>query len=161
MRNCFIVFFLLLTLQAKSQINKQELPMWCWASCIQSALWQANVAQTQSQIVARLAGWPQNRPANSGEVAAVLQSYLFKAWVVPYPANYQDLYNTLSSGWKLIVFVNPTNNPEVGHFIILQRISPNGLIVISDPSTGLTYEQNAEQLYYAWKWGSSVVVGTP
>ena len=57
--------------------------------------------------------------------------------------------------------MNPTNNPQVGHFIILQRIANNGLIVVSDPGSGMTYEQGVEQLYYAWNWGGSVVVGTP
>lgn len=139
----------------------QEKPMWCWASCIQSALGQANVVQTQSQIVSRLTGWPQNRPANINEITYLLKSYNFRSWTVPYPANNLQLYNTLLSGWKLIAFVNPTNNPQIGHFIILQRISDNGLVVVSDPATGTTYEQNIEQLYYAWKWSGSVVVGTP
>lgn len=161
MKKLFIYCLLFISIQVSSQISIQEQPMWCWASCIQSALWQANVQQSQPQIVARLTGWPQNRPANLAEITYLLQTYNFKAWTVPYPANYQQLYNTLQTGWKLIAFVNPTNNPQVGHFIILQRVANNGLIVISDPATGMTYEQGIEQLYYAWKWGGSVVVGTP
>ncbi len=135
--------------------------MWCWATCIQSALSQGFVNQSQQDIVARLTGYPQNRPATANEIALLLQSYNFRAWVVPYPANYQDLYNTLQGGWKLIAFVNPTNNPQVGHFIMLQGIAPSGQIVVSDPANGNTYEQSPEMLYYAWKWGSSVVVGMP
>lgn len=147
--------------QAKAQIWIQERNMWCWASCIQSALGQANVLQSQSQIVTRLVGWPQNRPATNQEVIAVLNSYNFRAWEVAYPANPQQLYNTLSTGWKLIAFVNPSNNPQIGHFIMLQRISPNGLIVVSDPANGTTYEQHPQQLYHAWNWSRSIVVGTP
>lgn len=161
MKKAIFSFLILCSLTAKGQIAQQEQPMWCWAACIQSALWQANVIQSQSQIVSRLTGYPQNRPANIVEITYLLQTYNFKAWTVSYPANFQQLYNSLLTGWKLIAFVNPTNNPQVGHFIILQRISTNGLIVVSDPSTGMTYEQNVEQLYYAWKWGGSVVVGTP
>ncbi len=161
MKRIILIILILYSYNSFSQISIQEQPMWCWASCIQSALWQGSVIQSQPQIVARLTGYPQNRPANSAEINYILQSYNFKSWVVPYPANVQQLYNTLQTGWKLIAFVNPTNNPQVGHFIILQRISNNGLIVVSDPATGMTYEQNAEQLYYAWKWGNSVVVGTP
>jgi ABC-type bacteriocin/lantibiotic exporter with double-glycine peptidase domain len=161
MKKIILLSLIILSFKVNAQISVQEQPMWCWASCIQSALWQANVVQSQSQIVSRLAGYPQNRPANANEITYLLQTYNFKSWTVPYPANYQQLYITLQTGWKLIAFVNPTNNPQVGHFIILQRISNNGLIVVSDPASGMTYEQNAEQLYFAWKWGSSVVVGTP
>lgn len=147
--------------QFQSQIVQQEESMWCWASCIQSALGQANLNQSQTQIVSRLTGWPQNRPARIEEVIAVLNSYNFKAWSVQYPANPQVLFNTLSGGWKLIAFVNPSNNPQVGHFIMLQGISANGLIIVSDPANGMTYEQQVQQLYYAWNWRSSIVVGTP
>ena len=161
MKKIFLITVLVTSLCAKSQIMTQEQPLWCWAACIQSVLWQANVQQSQSQIVSRLTGWPQNSPANSAQITYLLQTYNFKAWSVPYPANYQQLYNTLLTGWKIIAFVNPTNNPQVGHFIILQRIANNGLIVVSDPGSGMTYEQGVEQLYYAWNWGGSVVVRTP
>lgn len=161
MKILLVSILLCFSFNVKSQIYTQEQPMWCWASCIQSALMQANVSQTQAQIVVRLAGWPQNRPATTIEIGNLLQSYNFKAWTVPYPANSQQLYQTLLSGWKLIAFVNPTDNPQVGHFILLQGISNTGLIVVSDPSSGQTYEQNLQQLYYSWKWSGSVVVGTP
>ena len=161
MRKTLLLILVIFSLASSAQISVQEQPNWCWASCIQSVMWQANTAQTQPQIVARLTGYPYDRPANGAEITYILKSYYFKAWEVPYPANHQQLYNILASGWKLIAFVNPSNNPQVGHFILLQRISNNGLIVISDPSSGMTYEQNIEQLYFAWKWGRSVVVGTP
>jgi len=144
-----------------AQINKQQQTMWCWASCIQSSLYQANVHVPQVSVVSRLTGWPQNRPATINEVISVLKSYNFKAWSVNYPANPQQLYNTLSSGWKVIAFVNPTNNPNVGHFIMLQGIAPNGMVIISDPTFGNTYQQNINDLYFAWKWSKSIVVGTP
>ena len=149
------------TSQLRAQIYVQEESMWCWASCIQSTLGQANINQSQAQIVARLTGWPQNRPARIEEVISILNSYNFRAWAVEYPANPQQLFNTLSTGWKLIAFVNPTNNPQVGHFIMLQGISNNGLVIVSDPATGMTYEQNLSQLYNAWNWSRSIVVGTP
>lgn len=154
-------FFLGSIQQTNAQIRIQEQNMWCWSTCIQSVLAQANVYQSQTQIVSRLTGWPQNRPASIEEVIYVLQSYNFRAWAVNYPANPQQLYNTLADGWKLIAFVNPTNNTQVGHFIILQGISSNNLIIVSDPANGMTYEQNINTLYYAWNWSRSIVVGTP
>lgn len=147
--------------QLHAQIRPQENSMWCWASCIQSALDQANVHQSQSQIVARLTGYPQNRPAHINEVVQLLQSYRFRAWSVDYPATPEQLFSTLANGWKLIAFVNPTDNPSVGHFIILQKISANKLIIVSDPANGQTYMQHPQELYNAWKWSRSIVVGTP
>ncbi len=163
MNKIFIVLLCLFSLHTtKAQINCQEQSMWCWSACIQSALGQANVLQTQAQIVSRLTGYPQNRPANAEEVIAVLRSYNFRAWNVAYPATPQQLYATLADGWKLIAFVNPTRNPQIGHFIMLQGISPaTGRIIVSDPATCATYEQNVQQLYYAWNWSSTVVVGRP
>ena len=156
-----LILFLSISIQVNSQIKTQESSMWCWASCIQSALFQAIVNQSQSAIVARLAGYPQNRPANALEVASVLRSYNFSATVVNFPANPQQLYSTLSSGWKLIAFVNPSNNPQIGHFIMIQGVAPNGLIIVSDPATGATYRQSLNDLYFRWRWSQSVVVGTP
>ena len=149
------------TTNVNAQISVQENSMWCWASCIQSSLYQANVNQSQAAIVSRLTGWPQNRPASIDEVISILHSYNFRAWSVNQPANPQQLYNTLTSGWKLIAFVNPSNNPSVGHFIMLQGISPNGYVVVSDPADGRTYEQDVRTLYFRWNWSRSIVVGTP
>lgn len=155
------ISFTLLIVNADAQINRQEQTMWCWASCIQSCLYQANVNQSQSTIVSRLTGWPQNKPATINEVISVLHSYNFRSWSVGHPASPQQLFNTLSSGWKLIAFVNPSNNQSIGHFIILQGISRNGFIIVSDPADGRTYEQDVRSLYYGWKWSGSIVVGTP
>nr|WKN40092.1 papain-like cysteine protease family protein [Tunicatimonas sp. TK19036] len=152
--------------QSYAQIRQQENTMWCWAACVQSVLAQANVHQSQTEIVARLTGSPQNRPAHVREVVQLLQSYQFRAWEVGYPASADQLFSTLKGGWKLIALVNPSNNPNVGHFIILQGLASwqgqgSGMILVSDPATGQTYQQSPQQLYSAWKWNYSVVVGTP
>jgi len=160
-KGILILFLVVSSNILTAQINRQEQSMWCWASCIQSSLYQANVNVSQASIVSRLTGWPQNRPASILEVINVLRSYNFKAWAVSYPANPTQLYNTLATGWKVIAFVNPTNNPSVGHFIMLQGISQDGLIIVSDPMYGNTYKQNIKDLYYGWKWSQSIVVGAP
>jgi hypothetical protein len=50
----------------------------------------------------------------------------------------------------------------VGHYIVLQGIDPSsGGIIVSDPATGATYVNSLPQLYGGWRWGDSVVVGTP
>jgi hypothetical protein len=53
MKKLFFILALFFCLNAYSQIYTQELPMWCWASCIQSVLFQANVQQTQVDIPAQ------------------------------------------------------------------------------------------------------------
>lgn len=122
---------------------------------------QAGVFQSQAQIAARLDGWPQDRPAYIPELVALLNSYGFRAWQAGRPGSPQELYQTLSSGWKIIAFVRPSAGP-VGHYIVLQGIDPySGGIIVSDPWTGATYANNLAQLYHGWRWGDSVVVGTP
>jgi len=156
-----ILTLLLLCGRVFGQIQPQENSMWCWASCVQSVLAQANVHQSQRDIVVRLTGIPQNRPAHVREVVHLLQSYRFRAWEVNHPASPEQLYSTLANGWKLIALVNPSKDPNVGHFIILQGVSPEGMIIVSDPADGHTYLQAPQQLYQQWHWNYSVVVGTP
>lgn len=144
--------------QAAYGIEVQRADNWCWASCIQSAVRQAGNYRTQEEIVARLTGWPQNRPASTQEVAMLLNSYNLRSWVVPYPGSPQQLNSTLAGGWKLIAFVRPYNGP-VGHFILLEGVDGWGNIVISDPATGMTYRASPQTLYDAWRWSGSIVVG--
>ncbi|WP_170249843.1 papain-like cysteine protease family protein [Gillisia hiemivivida] len=158
--------FLLVSLTSSivAQMICQEQSMWCWAACIQSSLSQANVYKTQSDIVSRLVGWPQDRPANNEDVIAVLRSFNFRAWEVQRPANPLELYNTLNEGWKIIAFVNPSRNPQLGHYIMLQGIAQDGSIMVSDPAPTpgcQSYNQNISDLYERWNWGASIVVGTP
>jgi hypothetical protein len=155
------LLLILLSGRVFGQIQPQEKSMWCWASCVQSVLAQAKVYQSQRDIVARLTGIPQNRPAHVREVVQLLHSYRFRAWEVNHPASPEQLYSTLANGWKLIALVNPSNDPNVGHFIILQGVSPEGMIIVSDPADGHTYLQAPQQLYQQWRWNYSVVVGTP
>ncbi|NVJ51370.1 MAG: hypothetical protein HWE13_12445 [Gammaproteobacteria bacterium] len=142
-------------------IERQMAQNWCWAASIQDVMAQAGLYQSQPQIAARLDGWPRNRPAHIGEVVGLLQSYGFRAWRAGRPGSPQELYQSLASGWKLIAFVRPSNGP-VGHFIVIQGIDPYTQgIIISDPWTGQTYVSHPNQLYNSWRWGDSVVVGTP
>ena len=149
------------TLVLHAQIEQQEQPMWCWATCVQSCLLQVNNFQAQSKIVSNLTGGLLlTTPMKTSEVVNILHYYHFNASEVPCPANEQVLLNALTTGLKVIAFVNPTNNPQPGHYIILQGLNPNGQIIISDPSNGQTYVQGSKQLYNFWNWEGSIVVGT-
>ena len=142
-------------------IRPQEQDNWCWAACIQACMEQADRPVSQPAIVGRLTGWVANRPATSAEVAAILQSYGFRAWQAGRPGTVQELYGSLAGGWKLIAFVRPTNGP-VGHFIVVEGIEPvYGGIIVSDPWTGVTQPIMPAVLYQMWRWGDSVVVGKP
>lgn len=152
---------LLLAPMTAQSIERQLYDNWCWASSVQDVMAQAGRYQSQEQVAARLDGWPRNRPAYIQELVLLLNSYGFRAWQAGRAGSPQELYNTLASGWKLIAFVRPSSGP-VGHYIVLQGIDPaSGGIVVSDPWTGETYLNSLQQLYYAWNWGDSVVVGAP
>lgn len=153
--------FLMIAATAPQAIERQRAMNWCWASSVQDVMVQAGVYQSQVQIAARLDGWPRDRPALVQELVLLLQSYGFRAWRAGRPGTPQELYGTLSSGWKLIAFVRPSNG-AVGHYIVLQGIDPmSGGIIVSDPWTGATYVNSLPQLYQGWRWGDSVVVGAP
>jgi hypothetical protein len=156
-----IASILLLAASAPQAIEQQHAANWCWAASVQDVMAQAGVYQTQEQVSARLDGWPRDRPAYVQELVLLLTSYGFRAWEVGRPGSPEELYGTLSNGWKLIAFVRPSNG-AVGHYIVLQGIDPmSGGIIVSDPWTGATYLNSLLQLYQAWRWADSVVVGTP
>lgn len=158
------LIFLCISLSLSSMayaIEQQRAMNWCWAASIQDILAQVGLYQPQEQIAARLDGWPQDRPAYVAEVAVLLNSYGFMAWQAGRPGSPQELYYTLSQGWKLIAFVRPSAGP-VGHYIVLQGIDPvTGWVIVSDPATGITQLNTLQTLYQGWRWGDSVVVGKP
>lgn len=142
-------------------IERQKAINWCWAACVQSLVNQANRGYyTQDQIASALSGWPADRPAFVYEVANLCRFYGLRAWQAGYAGSPNDLYGSLSNGWKLIAFVMPNGGP-VGHYIILQGIDyRSGLIIVSDPATGQTNLIDLNHLYLSWRWIDSVVVGT-
>lgn len=155
------VFVFIITSTFAFAIERQRAQNWCWAASVQDVMAQAGVYQSQEQVAARLDGWPRDRPAHTQELVSLLHSYRFRSWQAGRPGSPQELYGTLSNGWKLIAFVRPTNG-AVGHFIVLQGIDHrSGGIVVSDPWTGATYVNSVQQLYNGWRWGDSVIVGTP
>ncbi|MDP3149292.1 MAG: papain-like cysteine protease family protein [Ignavibacteria bacterium] len=157
-KKIIIPFFYLLFSINLFAIERQQATNWCWVACVQDVVAQAGYYETQTQVAARLTGWPQNRPAYINEVVNLVKSYGIRAWQAQRPGSPQELYNTLTSGWKIIAFVKPSNGP-VGHYIVLQGIDNFGNIIVSDPATGYTYPNSPNQLYFAWRWIDSVIVG--
>ncbi|MGR5120384.1 papain-like cysteine protease family protein [Vibrio astriarenae] len=140
-------------------IERQKMVNWCWAASVQDVMAQVGFYQTQEQIAARLDGWPQNRPAYTQELVALLRSYNFPAVQAGRPGSPEELYSTLNGGRKIIAFVRPSSG-AVGHFIVLQGIDPqSGGVWVSDPWTGQTYVNSLQQLYQGWRWVDSVIVG--
>ena len=164
MKRLISSLLLIVALFASSQaqaIERQRAMNWCWAASIQDVMAQVGRNQSQEQIAARLDGWPRDRPAYIGELVVLLKSYGFRAWQAGRPGSPQELFNTLSTGWKLIAFVHPSGG-AVGHYIVLQGIDPStGGVIVSDPWTGATYQNSLPQLYAGWRWSDSVVVGAP
>ena len=157
----YIILLVLFLSSVASAIERQQQDNWCWAACIQTCMQQAGRPVSQPEIVARLTGWVQNRPATIEEVVIILNSYGFRAWRAGYPGSPQELYNSLVGGWKLIAFVRPTNGP-VGHFIVLESVEPvYGGIFVSDPWIPNTQPIMLNVLYQQWRWVDSIVVGAP
>ena len=149
---------ILFCLSSANAIERQMYDNWCWVACVQDVAAQAGIYQSQPQVAARLTGWPQNRPAYIQELVYLTRSYGLRSWQAGRPGNPQELYNSLTSGWKLIAFVRPSGG-AVGHFIVLQGVDPIGNIIVSDPWTGITNAQPLNALYYGWRWFDSIVVG--
>ena len=142
-------------------IERQKATNWCWASCIQDVMRQVGIHRSQEQVVARLTGWPRNRPAQTAEIVALLQSYGMRSWQAGRPASPQELYGTIQGGWKLIACTRPSGG-RVGHVVVIQGIDPrNGAVIVSDPWTGRTTGVSLGQLYHQLRWEDSVVVGAP
>lgn len=141
-------------------MQRQEMRNWCWAASTQDVLAQVGIRVSQSQVAARLLGSVYDRPAHVAEVAALLNSYGLKAWVVGIPASPAELRQTLQSGWRIVALAQP-NGPGVGHFIVLQAADNLGNVTLSDPATGMDSTVPVGVLYRNWRWMGSVVVGNP
>ena len=150
---------LLAAAPAAQAIQVQEQTNWCWAAVVQDVVGQHGTYVSQSEIVANAHGWPRTRPATMGEILALLDFYGVRAYRAGRPGSPNELYQALAGGFQLIAFVQPNDGP-VGHVILLQGINPSsGYVMMSDPWTGATQSTPLEALYYAWRWGDTVVVG--
>lgn len=157
MKKLILSCLMFFSMQA-SAIEHQRATNWCWAASVQDVIAQVGIFEPQEMVAMRLTGWLQNRPAYINEVVGLVQSYGLRAWQAGYPGSPQQLYSTLTSGWKIIAFVRPFNGP-VGHYIVLEGIDSNGNVIAADPASGITAPYTLQQIYYAWRWGDSVIVG--
>jgi hypothetical protein len=146
------------TVHRAEAIERQLALNWCWAASIQDVLYgQRGVYQTQQQISAALTGWPQDRPATIGEVVYLAQRFGLQAWQAGRPGTPQELYGALANGAKLIAFVRPSAGP-VGHYIVVEGFDPTtGVLFVSDPAIGMTFQETPAGLYARWRWVDSVV----
>jgi hypothetical protein len=138
-------------------IQLQERDSWSWASSVQYVLSEAGMNQSQTEVAAKIPDLSRSKSARVDEVVTLVSSYGLKASKADRPNSSQDLYNSVAAGWRVIAFVRQTKGPQ-GHFIVLQGSDQNGNITISDPWTGLTYTQSAQNLYDKWRWADSVIV---
>jgi len=154
----FFGFLLTVAVSAPAfAIERQQAMNWCWASSIQEVMGQKGVYLSQPEIVARLTGWPQDRPASSQEVTWLLNSLGVGAWQAGRPGSPQELYQTLGAGYRIIAFVRPSAGP-VGHFVVFEGYDAMGNIVVADPANGLTQLYPLQTVYWGWRWQDGVVV---
>jgi len=138
-------------------IERQQATNWCWASAIQDILTPVGIRTSQAEVVQRLTGWLQNRPASTHEVAGLVRSYGVRANVVSRPGNVYELVGTLQSGYKIVALAYPSGG-NIGHFIVLEGTDGSG-VWVSDPATGMTQYLPIASLYTHWRWSQSIVVG--
>lgn len=154
----FFMFFVLIGLSSPASAIERQMTMnWCWAASVQEVMAQKGVYLTQPQVAARLTGWPQDRPAYIHEVVWLLNGMGVGAWRAGRPGTPQELYQTLSMGYRMIAFVQPTAGP-VGHFVVFEGYDPWGNIVVADPANGMTQAFPLQTVYYGWRWADAVVV---
>jgi ABC-type bacteriocin/lantibiotic exporter with double-glycine peptidase domain len=137
-------------------IERQHQTAWCWASAIQEVLAEQGIEQSQEQIVARLTGWPRNRPATTSEVTMLLQSYGLDAQEAGRPGTPQELYRVLSQGEQVIAFIKP-NGGVMGHFVVFEGMDRDGRVTVADPWSGRTFVAPIGTVY-GWNWRDTVVV---
>jgi hypothetical protein len=135
----------------------QLMSNWCWASAIQNVLGQVGIYEQQVNIAARLDGLPRNRPAGLHEVKRLINSYGIPAVWAGRSATAEELFFSLNNGKRVIALVRPSRGP-VGHFVVLQSITRQGVVTVFDPGTGATTYQHINQLYQM-RWQDAVVVG--
>lgn len=138
-----------------SAIERQNTMNWCWASAIQEVLTRHDAYVPQPNIVARLTGRPQDRPAYTAEVAMLLRSYGIGAPQMYRPATPQELYQTLASGNVIVALVRPSGGAE-GHFVVFEGVDARGNVLVADPWTATTlfYPMG---VVYGWNWADAVV----
>lgn len=155
-----IVFVLLMGLVSSSAqaMSIQEASNWCWAASIQDIFYQKGYQVSQPQIVQRMFGMVVDRPATLAQIQSFLNAQGVRTGWVASIGSPQELYTTLYNGAKVIAFVNPANNPYVGHFVVFEGIDAYGRVVVADPANGQTQGYSLEDVYYGWKWQQSLVV---
>jgi hypothetical protein len=161
MRNFLSTLLILATLlvaPAASAMERQKASNWCWAASVQDVLQKAHMYTSQEEVVVRLTGSLQNRPAYTWELAKLLNSYGMPATQAGRPGSPQELANTLAGGRILIAFVRPGSGP-VGHFVVIDGLTYDGRVRLSDPATGGTRMIPLWSLYQVYGWGDAVLVG--
>ncbi len=110
---------------------------------------------SQASIVARLTGWPEDRPAYASEVVYLLHTYGLPATETYRPGNPQELYGTFAQGNVIVALVDPSGGQE-GHFVVFEGATARGDIVVADPWTGTTLAYPLG-VVYSWNWMDAVV----
>lgn len=142
-------------------IDQQRGRNWCWAACIQDVLRDGGVFDSQVNIAARLDGWPQDRPASTAEIVALLGTYGCRSWIVDRPpVNDNELYGSLQQGFRFIALIYPQGGP-VGHFVVISGFDRDGNLFVEDPADGKTRKYHPAFMTRNLKWRQTVCVTPP
>ena len=171
-----ICMALALTIYAQSQSVDlgiqnilQETPEWCWAAASQQViLWLKGPAQTPSQCylvaVAKnvdpqaCCAYPMNFavPGSLYDVQNLILYFGGHASTIAAPTDPYTLFNTLSAGRAIIMFVR--TSPYSNHFIVIRGMTfnPDPVIFINYPMN--YYIQPFSYYSLLQSWSAAIVV---
>lgn len=113
---------------ATEKEGKQRQSNWCWAACIQMVLNYHGLLVKQEQIVAKVYGQADNKPATVPAILAALDGWApdergrFSAiHASPYVMTGSTIVRDLAYRWPLIVGLLPSGQ-KIGHIYVLTGV---------------------------------------
>ncbi|CAG0988570.1 hypothetical protein FLAV_02174 [Flavobacteriales bacterium] len=145
----------------------QQTSSWCWAATAQQVIyWLKGNAPPQCQLVANAFNanvqycctYPQacNSPGYMQQIQGLILAYGGHYSSISPPANEMAVYQTLSQGKAIVLFLQTT--PYVGHFVVLRgmawvptQFGYQSVLYINDPMSYFTQPVSFNQLLTIWR----------
>lgn len=143
---------------------------WCWAAVSEQIInWLKGNSPNQCQLVAMAYNaspdycclYPQscNTPGSLQQIQTLIYYYGGRYSSITPPANEIAIYNTLSQGKAIILFIKSSPYQSIGHFVVLRGINwmPNlnggysAQLLINDPMSYFIQPILFNDLMYYWQ----------
>jgi hypothetical protein len=145
----------------------QQTDSWCWAATAQQVIyWLRGNTPPQCQLVANAfnanvqycCNYPQacNSPGYMQQIQSLILAYGGHYSTISPPANEMAVYQTLSQGKAIVLFLQTT--PYVGHFVVVRgmewvptQFGYQALLYINDPMSYYTQPIPFNKLLSIWR----------